>query len=142
MPPRSPPMSAVRLPIPPSLYASANHSHPTHPTRALSRLEYDLNMNQSARKKQAKSVLLHFRGHEARKAKKAKEEQLALRRGASKVAREVRAFWGKLNKVRVLFACCVSYYCSNTTLCSWSFDWWLDGWIGYYYLFHFLRPYM
>ncbi|CAN0253225.1 unnamed protein product, partial [Ectocarpus fasciculatus] len=52
-----------------------------------------------ARKKQARSVLLHFRGHEARKAKKAKEEQLALRRGASKVARDVRAFWGKLNKV-------------------------------------------
>lgn len=45
-------------------------------------------------------MLLHFRGHEARKAKKAKEEQLALRRGASKVAREVRGFWGKLNKVR------------------------------------------
>lgn len=44
-------------------------------------------------------MLLHFRGHEARKAKKAKEEQLALRRGASKVARDVRAFWGKLNKV-------------------------------------------
>lgn len=44
-------------------------------------------------------MLLHFRGHEARKAKKAKEEQLALRRGASKVAREVRGFWGKLNKV-------------------------------------------
>ncbi|CAM9675842.1 unnamed protein product, partial [Ectocarpus sp. 12 AP-2014] len=53
----------------------------------------------SARKKQARSVLLYFRGHEARKAKKAKEEQLALRRGASKVARDVRAFWGKLNKV-------------------------------------------
>lgn len=46
-------------------------------------------------------MLLHFRGHEARKAKKAKEEQLALRRGASKVARDVRAFWGKLNKVDV-----------------------------------------
>lgn len=44
-------------------------------------------------------MLLHFRGHEARKAKKAKEEQMALRRGASKVARDVRAFWGKLNKV-------------------------------------------
>ena len=33
-------------------------------------------------------------------AKKAKEEQLALRKGASKVAREVRGFWAKLNKVR------------------------------------------
>ena len=65
---------------------------------------------QSARKKQARSVLLHFRGHEARKAKKAKEEQLALRRGASKVARDVRAFWGKLNKVMrmVVVVCNVS----------------------------------
>ncbi|CAN0483630.1 unnamed protein product, partial [Scytosiphon promiscuus] len=53
----------------------------------------------SSRKKQARSIMLHFRGHEARKAKKAKEEQLALRRGASKIARDVRAFWGKLNKV-------------------------------------------
>lgn len=50
-------------------------------------------------------MLLHFRGHEARKAKKAKEEQLALRRGASKVAREVRGFWGKLNKV-----CCHCHF--------------------------------
>ncbi|CAM9954640.1 unnamed protein product, partial [Ascophyllum nodosum] len=53
----------------------------------------------SSRRKQAKSVVQHFLGHEARMAKKAKEEQLALRKGASKVAREVRGFWAKLNKV-------------------------------------------
>lgn len=58
---------------------------------------------QSARRKQAKSVMLHFRGREARELKKAKEEQLSLRRGASRVAREVRAFWGKLNKVGALY---------------------------------------
>lgn len=57
---------------------------------------------QSARKKLAKSVIAHLKGHEARMAKKAKDEQLALRRGASKVAREVRAFWAKLNKVRAI----------------------------------------
>lgn len=44
--------------------------------------------------------MAHFTGREARAAKKAKDEQLLLRRAASKVAREVRAFWGKLNKVR------------------------------------------
>lgn len=47
----------------------------------------------------AKSVVLHFRGREAREAKKVKDEQLSLRRGASRVAREVRGFWAKLNKV-------------------------------------------
>lgn len=66
---------------------------------------------QSSRKKQARSIMLHFRGHEARKAKKAKEEQLALRRGASKIARDVRAFWGKLNKVWYRECKCVSLEC-------------------------------
>lgn len=45
--------------------------------------------------------MAHFTGREARAAKKAKDEQLLLRRGASRVAREIRAFWGKLNKVGI-----------------------------------------
>ncbi|CAM9161632.1 unnamed protein product, partial [Choristocarpus tenellus] len=53
----------------------------------------------SQRRKQAKSVVLHFRGREAREAKKIREEQAAVRRVASRVAREVRGFWAKLNKV-------------------------------------------
>lgn len=75
---------------------------------------------QSARRKQAKSVMLHFRGREARELKKAKEEQLSLRRGASRVAREVRAFWGKLNKVGALY--CVLFFvagCFLFCLCMW-----------------------
>lgn len=51
----------------------------------------------------AKSVSLHFKGREAREAKKVKEEQLSLRRGASRIAREVRGFWAKLNKVNTRF---------------------------------------
>lgn len=59
----------------------------------------------------AKSVVLHFRGREAREAKKAKDEQLSLRRGASRVAREVRGFWAKLNKVHTMVCLGVILVC-------------------------------
>ncbi|CAM9470429.1 unnamed protein product, partial [Discosporangium mesarthrocarpum] len=53
----------------------------------------------SQSKKTARSALHHYEGRGAREAKRIKEEQLALRRTASRVAREVRGFWAKLNKV-------------------------------------------
>ncbi|CAM9514100.1 unnamed protein product, partial [Chrysoparadoxa australica] len=50
-------------------------------------------------KKIAKSVDLYFKGREAREARKEREEAAAVKRLANRVARDVRLFWGKLNKV-------------------------------------------
>jgi hypothetical protein len=55
--------------------------------------------HQTRSRKQSKSVELHFKGQEARQQRKKKDEAVALRRVASRAAREVRHFWGKLNKV-------------------------------------------
>jgi SNF2-related domain/HSA len=55
--------------------------------------------NKSALRKLSKSLGMYFRNSEARAARKEREEMANTRRTASKVAREVRQFWGKLNRI-------------------------------------------
>eukprot|EP00953_Heterococcus_sp_UTEX-ZZ885_P000541 816-Heterococcus_DN1.PRE.2 len=55
--------------------------------------------NKSALRKLSKSLGMYFRNSEARAARKEREELANTRRTASKVAREVRQFWGKLNRI-------------------------------------------
>ncbi|KAG5190683.1 SNF2 family N-terminal domain-containing protein, partial [Tribonema minus] len=50
-------------------------------------------------RKLSKSVQLYFNNAEAREARREREQLAAERRAAARVAREVRHFWGKLNRV-------------------------------------------
>ncbi len=52
----------------------------------------------SLAKKQSKSIEAHVKGHSARKAKSQKDSILALHRIAQRSAREIRSFWGKLQR--------------------------------------------
>ncbi len=52
----------------------------------------------SLAKKQSKSIEAYFKGQSAREAKSLKDSALALHRIAQRSAREIRAFWGKLDR--------------------------------------------
>jgi hypothetical protein len=60
-----------------------------------------------------KAVLHYHKSLGTREERLAKEQQLQLRRIANRVARDVKGFWNKINKVRpwhvtAVSACCVS----------------------------------
>jgi E1A-binding protein p400 len=50
-------------------------------------------------RKRGRQLLAHFKSRESAGARHAKDEQLLLRKLAAKQARDVKSFWGKINKI-------------------------------------------